>query len=252
MDILRSYQRATHRAIAYLIVLCALAVLLNSCTPADAKPAPPASLRVVNLEPVVVAPGDTLRYTLRWGRGARATGYRVTVTTQPTGWANMPNNLNTSDTTVTFFALAPSLPAVWDSVTFTATIVSTQGTKVSQPSSVSWKAVRAPGPPGPIIVDSSLTVIGLDVKPDSVRVLAGQAQQFCAFIKFRGGAIAQRLVDRPQCDAEYSRVMGPTVSAGQQAIADAFCLTWKATGGTITAAGCDNVQLVVGLSIRST
>jgi len=237
--------------LALLASLALLAVPNSGCTPADAKPAPPASLRVVNLEPVTVAPGDTLRYTLRWGKGARATGYRVTVSSNPTGWGNMPNNLALSDTTVSFGALAPSLPAVWDSVTFTATIVSTQGSKLSTPSSVSWKAVRAPGPPGPIIVDSSLTVIGLDVKPDTVKtLLAGQSQQFCTFIKFYGGAMALRAQDSPQCDPEYAKLPATArvVSATQQGIANVFCLTWKATGGTITVGGCDDVQIVVGLN----
>jgi hypothetical protein len=85
------------------------------------------------------------------------------------------------------------------------------------------------------------------VKPDRPTFVAGQQQQFCAFLTFHGGAVAERTQDRPGCDALYAALPArvAVVSTRQQAVADLFCLEWKQSGGTITASGCDLVQIAL-------
>lgn len=101
---------------------------------------------------------------------------------------------------------------------------------------------------------SDTTITALDVKPDVVTLQPGQALQFCAFIRFANGATAVRSQDRPACDSQYAALLPKAPSSAQQAKADAFCVTWRATGGTITASGCDTATSgVVGFArIRAT
>jgi hypothetical protein len=252
MEILRSYQRASHRAIAYLIVVCALAALLNSCAKADATPAPPVNLTVSNAGEAVflnaqVAVPDTLPYRLRWGRGARATAYRLTVTANVAGWTGLPSNREVADTNFAFTAISPAVD--WNETVFTASVASQQGTKLSAARTVSWKVTKGPGVPGPIIVDSSLIVIGLELKPDSVRILVRDTAVFCAFVEFHSGQIANRSIAHPQCTTEYNKLplFVRNVSAKQMASADSVCVQWSATGGTIGSEPCGGV----GLDARS-
>lgn len=108
-----------------------------------------------------------------------------------------------------------------------------------------------PGAPPPV---DSLAITALDVKPDAVTLQPGQAFQFCAFIKFADGATAVRTQDRADCSSLYLALLPKPPSPAQQAIADVFCVTWRATGGTITASGCDTATSgIIGFArIRAT
>lgn len=109
----------------------------------------------------------------------------------------------------------------------------------------SWKTNwvdTTPPVPDTVVVDSTLAVIGIDVKPDSLEIRSGQKQQFCAFVRFANGKIAQRARDRglEYCDWVYPLYspVARAVSPKQQTVADAVCVKWVAEGGTITAELC--------------
>jgi len=131
--------------------------------------------------------------------------------------------------------------------------------------SVSWQtnfaAVVDTIPPviDTLVIDSTLALMKIDVKPDSVQVFAShnadgtpnndpakpKTQQFCPLLTFADGKIALPANYREftVCASEYAKVPLAirSVSAKQQARADSACIKWEATGGTITAAACVGV-----------
>lgn len=91
------------------------------------------------------------------------------------------------------------------------------------------------------VVDSVLQLSRLIVKPDTISLTYGAKTQFCAFLKFKNGKIAMRTTDDSDtCLREYAKfpLTSRDVSGAQQLIADATCVSWKATGGSITSEVC--------------
>ena len=219
-------------------------------TPAPVQldaPDPPGPI-VVGKKGKAVTAGDTLQYTVSWGPGARATSYGVTWSVAATNGAwSVVADSNASGrwitgngigafpqtSNVTFLNLKSWIAALpWDSATFTVRVVSKNAIGTSAPVSASWQVRRVPGPPGPITIDSSLIVIGVLVKPDSVGLFLGGSRIMCEFSRFGNGAIAQRTIDRPSCDSIYTKYIpaaARAVSIGQQAHMDSLaksCVTW--------------------------
>ena len=97
--------------------------------------------------------------------------------------------------------------------------------------------------PPPVVVDTTLQILSLFVKPDSVSVKPGATVQFCPFFAFKGGntAMPAEYFDKPDCVLYYNNGVStqhrPTTE--QQRIANRKCIEWEATGGTIEAALCD-------------
>src|SRR5689334_20460685 len=93
------------------------AVLALSCTAVEAHP-----VTVTGPHELagVLAPGDTLAYSLSWGAVAGASSYTVTVTASQTNgtWSGLPNGVATTTPALNFAASAPA----WDSVTFTVMV----------------------------------------------------------------------------------------------------------------------------------
>jgi hypothetical protein len=184
-----------------LLVLCA------ACTPTQNAPEAPGAV-VAQREMIVsqaglAAPGDTLRYTVSWTAGARATGYLVTTTvTQGTGWSGLLTNAPTAGLTMAF---TPVNPAAWDSVSFSACVASTANGKTSAPKCTSWAVKRGPGAPGTVTVDSSLVIAQLLLKPDSAAIGTLASQQFCPFFKALDGKvrITSGYETLPACQGYY-------------------------------------------------
>jgi hypothetical protein len=113
--------------------------------------------------------------------------------------------------------------------------------------------------PDSMWVDSSLAMVKLDIKPDTVKVYASgpsntdptkykTTQQFCAFIVFKDGKVAMRAQDKlhaecPVMYAQYYSLVKRSVTPAQQAVADKVCVQWSATGGTIGAEVCPTSNL---------
>lgn len=101
-------------------------------------------------------------------------------------------------------------------------------------------------PEAPVDTATNLQLSRIDVKPDAVTLAPGQTQQFCGLVKFANGAMALRDKERgyQTCLAEYAKLPASArvVSAQQQLIANAVCLTWSATGGTISGEACPGTQ----------
>lgn len=209
----------------------------------------------------IVTVGDTLVYAISWGPGARATSYdiRTVVSATNGSWTVVADSTATGkwtsgngigalapgqSGTVTTTSLKTWLAAIpWDSATFTFTVSSRNSVGVSAAVSTSWTVRRKPGPPGPITVDSSLTITSLRVLPDSVTVAVGEVVQFCALVQFANGVYALRAndADAPECVTAYQQTIPAAlraVTVGQQAVADSLCVLWEATGGTIEQEPC--------------
>jgi len=97
--------------------------------------------------------------------------------------------------------------------------------------------------PPPVVIDTTLQILSLFVKPDSVSVKPGATVQFCPFFAFKGGntAMPAEYFDKPDCVLYYNSGVSaqhrPTTE--QQRIANRKCIKWEATGGTIEAVLCD-------------
>lgn len=223
--------------------------------PADSLPLPPGPI-VVGKKGVVAA-GDTLAYTINWGPGARATSYIVSIAVATTNgtWSVVADSNGSGrwvsgngigflpvSAAVTFVNLKTWITAVpWDSATFTVSVTSKNAVGVSTPVSTSWKVSRKPGPPGPIVIDSSLLAASVLIQPKPFGVFIGSSRIVCAFTVFKNGAIAQHTVDRPSCDSVYVKYVPVAartlVSVGQQAYIDSTsktCVTWE-TDAPLTA-----------------
>lgn len=155
----------------------------------------------------VVAVGDTIVVKLTFPAGARATGARWSVQAALTNgtWSGLPvKAVTTSATSATLTVSA----VPWDSVSFTGFLWGTQGALVSKDSTLIpvLKLKRPPGAPGLPAWDTSATVIGLLVKPDTVSLAAVATRQLCAFVAFKDGKVARRTLDASRCDSIAARV----------------------------------------------
>lgn len=212
-----------------------LVATLMACTPAGAAP----TLRLLGMS----APGDSLKIGVNWGGAARATGYRITVVATGTNgsWTGLPSVQSNVTTSLQFTAVN----VAWDSVTFTATVESVDAVGPTGKTSLSapLKLKRRAGAPGPVTFDTTLTIIGARILPDSVTVRPNEVVQFCALVQFLNGMYALRAVDQgqPECATMYLSMIPAgqrLVSATQQARADSVCFEWSATGGTIEQEAC--------------
>jgi hypothetical protein len=180
-----------------------LLALVLACTPTDAPEAP--ATVVAARDPILagMAPGDSLRYTVGWSAGARATGYAVTVTASQPGWSGLPANTLTVALSLPFTAINTT---AWDSTSFTACVASTlTGKPNSLPRCTTWKVIRGPGQPGPPTVDSSLVIAAVLLKPDAVALGTLATQQFCPYVRALDGKV--RFISGYEglavCQAEY-------------------------------------------------
>jgi hypothetical protein len=214
-----------NRSIIFAAALAGGAVGLYMSPTADALEGPtPMRVRLA------AAPGDSLRYTLNWGAARGATSYRVSVRAvawDSAGWQGLPNSVIVTGTSFNFTAVKTT----WDSVQFRAEVYSRQNAReFPTGSTVTW-SVRRLGPPGPITVDSSLIITGLNLVPDNVNLVAGRdTATFCALLQFRDGAVAFRSSNpTAYCDSA-ARATGRVPSIAQQLKADSQCVTFRTVG----------------------
>lgn len=92
--------------------------------------------------------------------------------------------------------------------------------------------------------DQYYKVTRLHIRPREVTVDTGGKVHFCAFIEYNDGSIVirDRDKDNPTCITEYSKFdSGLRKSLGARLRnANAVCLQWQATGGTIENEVCSN------------
>lgn len=180
-----------------------VALIVVACTPGAVPDAPVAVTATRDPVLAAFAPGDTLRYTLSWTAGARATGYLVTTTvTQGSGWSGM---LTAAPTTGLSMAFTPVNTSAWDSVSFQACVRSVRGAKQSSPTCTSWQLVRSPGVPGTPSVDSSLVIAAVILKPDSVTLTTNATTQFCPYVRALDGKVRflSGYETLPECQGHY-------------------------------------------------
>jgi len=205
-----------------------------SRTGADSAPGQPGPI-VVGLKGLVTA-GDTLLYTISWGPGARAATYDVAESVSATNgvwrvaadsnasgkWFPQPGTLPyttgvSSPTLRTWLTAAP-----WDSATFTVSVASRNSVGVSAPVTAMWRVLRKPGLPGPIVVDSSLVVVGLRLVPPTLA--RGQTACVCTYAQFHDGALATQTGSR--C---VRNPLWKLPTAAQQAHTDSMTFQWSAS-----------------------
>lgn len=176
----------------------------------------------------VVAVGDTIIVRLAYTAGQRATGalWTVRVTATNGTWAGLPSRTPATATLATMIVSA--IP--WDSASFTPCLWGTRGAVVSKDSTCgpTLRLVRPPGPPTLPTWDTSATVIGLWVKPDTLLFTSLVPRQTCVFVQFQDGKVGQRTGDRTTCDSIYTRfysVAQRAVTLQQQRCTDttAYC-----------------------------
>lgn len=90
------------------------------------------------------------------------------------------------------------------------------------------------------------TVTQIIVVPTKVQLSPGEySEVLCPFIKLSNGKVGLRTQDRGgDCDTvyRYNYVKNTrTLSAESQAVVDAQCFDWKATGGPFFPKGCDRL-----------
>lgn len=166
-----------------------MALALVGCIGQGGEPSAPSSITASRHSQLASsAPGDTLRYTISWSAGARATGYQVTTTvTQGSGWSGLLTNTATPSLSIPF---TPINTSAWDSVSFQACVVSTAPNKPnSLPRCTTWKLIRAPGIPGQPSIDSSQVIASILVRPKNVTVSLAGNQQFCPYVKALDGGV---------------------------------------------------------------
>jgi hypothetical protein len=182
---------------------------------------------------VKLAPRDSLIYTLRWGKGVNATGYRVSVTgaATPVGaTSGLPANVAVTDTTITFTAINNT----FDSLSLNASVISTRGTRSSAAATKTWFVVRVPGAPGGIIIDSTAIpplLSSLDVALIPPTLAIGSTGKACAYLRFNTLA-AMRTQDAVDCQVDFiARYTGTqrNITPATQTYADRACVTWSST-----------------------
>jgi len=101
--------------------------------------------------------------------------------------------------------------------------------------------VQGTAPPA----DSALEITRHFLYPKPLQFTTAETAVQCVFVVFRDGATAARAADRPECDplyAVYAPAKRPT--AGQQLVADAYCVTWTFDKPIpFVAKGCDTVRV---------
>lgn len=223
-----------------------------------------------------VTAGDTLPYTVSWGPAKGATTYVVQYvvgTTNGTWFVVADSNASGKWTTgngVTGFPATSTITTTslkswfssipWDSATFTAIVAGKNSAGTGPSVQTSWTVKRKPGAPGPIVVDSSLIVIGLLVKPDTSNLQLGTSRVICGFYRYGNGAVAEMTAFKSSCDSIYVKYvpvgMRNLKSAAQQAQTDSIaksCMTWASSApslvGFTVLGNCANGVTVVGLGL---
>jgi hypothetical protein len=166
--------------------LLALVVLIG-CAQAGAAPAPPARLTTPTVA-AILAPGDTLAYTVSWAapvvtaQTGAASNYDFTTSVAATNgtwtviYGTTPAGPAPASGTTTGLSFVLKLTAIpWDSVTITVSVTARNAKGSALPGAVTWKVLHGLRPPGSILppkVDSTATVVGaLFVKPSAFTLL---------------------------------------------------------------------------------
>ena len=183
-----------------------------------------------NMKAKASAPGDTLNYRLTWGAARGATGYRVVVRelwNPPGTYTGLPANDIVTPNSVLFSAI--SLAA--DSAQFRAVVWSRQNNREHPDSSFVVWSVRRLGPPGPIVVDSSLVIEDVVIFPrDLVLALAAEevrVQPFCTIGLFYGGAAAYQGLNAASICDSVARSVGTLPTHAQRFTMDTSCFSFE-------------------------
>ena len=228
---------------------CALLSIFGWCLAAPGKPA----LLAAELN----APGDTVRiiYSVPApnvidGRGPVTSfnvGVQRNVPTPVTQFG--PKNILATKTQDTILVPTGTTLSIGGTASGTICAQSVRRALTSSTKCSNWQVVfndAPPPPPDTVIVQPSTTVVGIDLKPDTITLAFGGSTSFCGFVKFADGKVAHRQTE-PDCLGQYTAAYPPStrdISPAQQQVADAVCLTWflEDPGATLVpGAACDNV-----------
>lgn len=226
---------------------------LASCAPRDADAALPPDAPAL----AVTADSTSVHLVIRFHAPVSATSVLDTAGVIGVSGSKPGHTLPATATGDTFAFPLPS----GDSLPLFACLRSVRALPTDAPlvseracASVTWhRPVVAPEPPAPPVIDS-IRVIGMHLMPDSVTLAAGQTQQFCVLWHLASGHWAVRSRDRASgCDgylAAPAFQAGGLATAPEQAMVDTLCVTWRASGGTITGEDCSGLGLNSSLRRR--
>jgi hypothetical protein len=176
-----------------LLLLLLLILPYQSCSKASAKG--------INLSPgnvtveAIIAPGDTARYIVRWSPPTVGpnqfpiSGYLVRLIHASVDTFVFHNTVLLLDTIAT-----PRPLTLVDSIgpmNVIVVAVDTRSQKSAPATTGTWWIKRKalpPNPPGPPVVDSSLSILIMDVRPVIVAASAGTKFQLCPFVVASDGA----------------------------------------------------------------
>lgn len=213
----------------WYLLLLACAVPLRPGTGGTPRADPPPELALG----LMSAPGDTIRVGVAWGAANRATSYKITVNASKTNglWSGFPLNLTVTAPSVSTIFTAIAIP--WDSVTFTATVESVDNLGPTGKTVQGVLALRKrAGAPGPITWDTTVTVTGVLVQPNTATLVLNSSRTLCGFKVFATGHVALKSADRAACDSIYQRTTTPTarlVNIAEQQQEDGACYTWSSS-----------------------
>jgi hypothetical protein len=217
--------------------LLMLTILFAAClTAVVATNASAAIVPVADGVTVRPAPGDSISITGYFHLTGNTSGLDSIRTTleQPPGVVFTAKVVGPTATTVTYGMARPAT-AITGKVCITTLYIG--ATTVTPNSCSSWSYT----PPG--AVADSVKVARLWLEPKNAVVEVGGHLQFCTFIVFADSGVAMRDQDSPACAKLYMEkipVERQTYGAGaRQAVADAMCIRYTATGGTVTSDVCE-------------
>ncbi len=209
------------------------------------SPLEPSALRTSLSRARVVQAGDSIavQHVIRWSDDGNGGPDSLVVTESATGRGQQRRVYRTPAAPVNVSFMWVS-PAPGDSVSGTITAQLFRRRMQGGLASRQWQYRRSDVAPPTPVIDTSLTIAALRLEPNAITLEPGTSRQLCPLFYFGDGRVVLRSTDVSACGSIYTSATTASeraVTAAQQAIADAVCLSWQAAGGTVEVAGCDRL-----------
>lgn len=226
----------------------------------------------VSLSTTTLAPGDTVGWTITWSAPAvtplpvgYSYGFSTSVAATNGSWSVIYGSTLVGAPPAAGASTTPGpvalklAAAAWDSVAPTFCVWGIAGARTSSQQCVTWKVYRKLPAPGLPKVDSTGTVTGMLVGPNTATLALASTRDFCAFQVFASGAVTRFSNSSARCDSIYQRTVPAfersLVTPALQAHTDSLVKTcptwaWDATALSATPAPC--IAALTVTAIRTT